>query len=139
MIKSKRLFDSLIYFIRYDGPTLTIGTDEFPTAILDTLIQKNGLVIWENQGTFKLIPTPVIHNIWLASDASDQIKKEYPRTEVPHGLNTVSWNQGLPISPVMARNFLSIPHEIRNGFADADTPTQATSEDQADDPKSNTG
>lgn len=139
MVKSKRLFDSLIYFIRYDGSTLTVGNDEFPEAVLDMLIQNNGLLIWENQGTFRLIPAPVIHNIWLASVASDQLKKEYPRAEISHGLNAVSWKQGLLISPIVARNFLTVPHEKRKGFADTNPAPEPTSEDQTDDPQTDAG
>ena len=110
-MKSKKLFDSLIYYVRYDGPTLEIGSDEFPEVVLDILIKKNGILIWENQGTYKLVPAPVLHNIWLNHEASQQIKEEYPRVEGARGLNTISWNQGLPISPLIARNFLLVPHE----------------------------
>lgn len=139
MVKSRKLFDSLIYYIRYDGPVLKIGSDEFPAVVLELLVHKNGLVIWENQGTFKLIPAPVLHNILLTCGASHQLKKEYPRTGVSKGLNTISWGQGQPISPVIARNFLLVPHEERKSFADPDAATKATSEDQTDDPQPDTG
>ena len=139
MVKSRKLFDSLIYYIQYDGPILRVGSDEFPSVVLETLVHKNGLAIWENQGTFKLISAPILHNILLTCGASQQLKEEYPRTGVPRGLNTISWSQGQPISPVIARNFLLVPHEERKSFADPDAATKAASEDQADDPKSNAG
>lgn len=135
MIKSKKLFESFIYFIRYDGPfPLKVGSKELPDTVLDILIKKNGIVIWENQGIFKLIPVTILHNIWLTCGTSQQLKKGYPRMTPPSGLNEISFSQGIIIPPAIVKNLLLIPYEKRNGFSDPDSTAHSTSENQTNNP-----
>ncbi len=128
MIKSKKLFDTLIYFIRSERSVLRVGQGEFPDAILDILIKKDGIVIWENQGIFKLISAPILHNIWLTREASQQLKKGYTRIEGPGNLEEISWGQGILISPTIVKNILLVPCEKRNGFSNSDPTAQPAKE-----------
>jgi hypothetical protein len=104
MIKSQTVFKISGYFIRYDGLNLPIsdkelpGKKELPVVILLALVNHKGILIWENQGVFKLIPEQVLRNAKLNHEASRQLKKEYPRTKKLDSLKTISWEQGVPVT-----------------------------------------
>lgn len=134
MVKSKKLFEPLIYFIRHDSQILRVGGEELPNAILEMLIKKNGIVIWENQGTFALISAPILHNVWLTYGTSHKIKKEYPLAGCPHNLKEIAWKQGIILTSTIVNNLLLIPNEKRNGFPDPKPATNTTGKNQADQP-----
>ncbi len=131
MIESKRLFKVLIYRVRHNGPTLRAGNDELSDIILDLLVREKGIVIWENQGVFRLISAPILRNLELTRKASHQIKKDYHRIAGSNGLEEISWNQGIAISPVIVQNLPLVPREE---LSDTKADTATASNQQATKP-----
>ncbi len=135
MVKSRKCFAPYIYYLRYDRYTLKVGTEEFPDKVLTTLCdRKDGLVIWENQGAFKLIPAAILLNLLHARHASQQIKESYPRAVGPQSLNEITWSQGLPIAATIAGHLLLTPCKEPNELDDTNSDTGPAGEDQPDHP-----
>lgn len=126
-IESQTLFEISGYFIRHDGPFLRIDSEEFSEAILDILVENKSIVIWENQGSFKLIPTQILQNIQLVYGVSQQLAKEYPRTQRYDNLRVISWEQGITIPPQ-----LLAACEKRHELSNTDTSADPTTESQSD-------
>ena len=129
MIKSNILHKPLIYFVRCTGLILQIADTTLSGAMLDTLHDKNGIVIWENQGMFKLIPVLVLWNVLMEYKFTQQLKAQYPRTTV--NFVAIHWNQGIDISPKVVESLLASQEEC-SGLTDTEGKTPTTCENQAD-------
>lgn len=131
-VKSETSFETFIYYLRHDNLTLQIDNKIFPDKILNLLIKRNGVLIWEAQGAFKLIPAPILCNLILNYNASQQLKKEYPRTKEPDGFTTIVWNQGISLSPAAADVLLLAACKERYELCEPDTTTDPTTEGKSD-------
>lgn len=140
MVKSRKCFEPYIYYVRYDRPTLRVGTEEFPDKVLTILCdRKDGLIIWENQGTFKLIPAGVLLNLSQARLASQKLAKSYPLVKGPRSLSEITWDQGVPITPTVVEHLLLTPCDATDESTEPDTPAETNGEDQPDQPELETG
>lgn len=134
MIKAETFYYPHICFIRYNGLTLQIGDKHFPIWILKTLIKANGIIIWENQGAFRLIPNPILCNLKTQYENAQSLVAVYPRIKPPNDLNKILWEQGEPISSKIVEYLLSTSHEESDSPSGSDPTTQSTSEDQTNQP-----
>ena len=129
MIESKTYFKSIAYFIRCNKTLLQLGEKgKLSIHALKALLERNGIIIWENQGIFKLIPNSILRNVWTNFNAAQQIKENYPLTTEPRKLKEISWNQGIPISPIVVKNLLIIDNS-GNESSNTDTATRSDSKD----------
>lgn len=121
MIKSTASLETFIYFVRCDEQILRIGSNIFPISILNRLVEKHGIVIWEAQGAFKLISTPILFNMILSYNTAQQLKKEYPRTRGLNDLRTIDWNQGISIPSAAVESLLLTAHNSSDDFINTDS------------------
>lgn len=131
-VKSETFFEVPIYFVRGHDLVLRIGSNDLPTKILNSLIERNGIIIWEVQGTFRLVPAPILCNILLNYHASQQLKKEYPRTKGLDGFTTIVWDQGISIPSAAVEILLLAARDHSDEFSKADTPANPTTKGQPD-------
>ncbi len=117
------------FFIRRDGPTLRIGEDVLPVKVIDTLRWIDGFILWERQGMFRIIPAPVIANLVSNYETARSIRAMYPRARPPAGLNTISWEQGIVISPPVANTLMSSSGKEGDGLGNTNTAADTTGKD----------
>jgi hypothetical protein len=134
MIKSGQFCRPLIYFIQCDTPILRMASVEFLLTTLDTLVNQNGIIIWERQGTYRLFTTSILRNAQLTCEASQQIKKNYSRITGASSLREISWLQGICIPSVIVQNLLLIPREECNSFSNPNSTANTTGKDQTNKP-----
>lgn len=80
-------------FIKQDGPELT----DLVYEVLTGLRLNDVILIWENQGRFRVISPAVIHNAWMATLSSIEQKTFNPRhVAFP---SPICWTQGVDITP----------------------------------------
>ena len=133
-MKPREIFDSFIYFTQCDRLVLEMGSKEFPVAVLQMLLKRNGVLIWENQGSFKLIPSPVLRNLMMHYETARKLDAVYPRIKPSTHMNKITWEQGITISPTVVKALLLTPHKGSDGLSEPDPATNPTGEDQADKP-----
>jgi len=142
-MKVQTFFKPVICLVQHNSSTLAIDTQIDDPRMLDsilyTLIKKNGIVIWENQGRFKLIILHIIQNALETYKISQQLKYEYPRTAGSAILNKITWEQGIDVSSEAVKELLSIPTDSSDDPGDSDAPTDTAGKDQTKKPQSNTG
>lgn len=128
MIKSMSIFEPHIYFIQHDKLILRVGSKKFPRPVLLSLINLKALLIWKNQGSFRLIPASVLCNLQTSGEVTEQIKKEYPRYEPLTSLDEITWDQGEPITLAVVKILLTAckkRYELRNPDTAADPTTES--------------
>ena len=127
----KHLFEPLLYHIRCNKGYLVIGDMGIPITTLALLVEKNGMIIWENQGFFKLIPNSVLRNLRTRYENARSIAAVYSRVKPPKGLTEINWNQGIDIPSAVAKVLLTAckkRYELRK----PDTTTDPTTEGKSD-------
>lgn len=132
MIKSGKTLEPYIHFIRHNQPVLQIGTTEFPQIVLDIVVNELGIIIWENQGSFKIISYYVLRNAQLHYETLQQLKKEYPRTTKPSSLIEITWGQGISISSDAFKVLFLTPCNHSDELSKTDTPTDPATKGQPD-------
>ena len=138
-MKPNNFYVPYIYFLRSTQRVIQIGK-ELPTRIVQLLLaDKSGILIWENQGSFIVIPNSILHNLKTHYEIARSLNAMYPRMKSPKNLNTISWEQGHFISPAAAKVLLLTPNDNSDDLSNSDTPTDAAGKDQANKPQSNTG
>ena len=125
MIKSMSIFGPHIYFIQHDKLILRVGSKKFPRTVLLSLIGLKALLIWKNQGSFRLIPASILSNLQASCEVTEQIKKEFPRYEPLTRLNEITWDQGLPITLTVVKTLLTACKK-RYELCETNTPTDPT-------------
>lgn len=86
----------LIYFVEDNDPELNLSA-----VILARLSNNNAVIIWKNQGAFKLITSARIHNHWMAVQTIARQKKFNPRNTPPKF--PFFWSSGIQISPQVVK------------------------------------
>jgi len=132
MLISKKIYRPIIYFFQHNASILPIGNDGLPPTIVATLIDEHGIIIWKNQGMFRLISNTVIHNLKTDYETARSLNALYPRMKVPAHLNEISWNQGIPISPEIVKILLSTTGKKSDSFGDSDASTETANKDHTD-------
>lgn len=89
MIKYTR---PLIHFVEDNGPELNLSL-----IVLTRLSSNNAVIIWKNQGAFRIIPPHRIHNHWANIQCGIKQKEFYSRNQIP--TLPFYWEQGIDISP----------------------------------------
>ena len=124
MTKPNTIFCPRILFVCANDPILWL---QWTTPVLT---DPGGLVIWARSGLFRLIPNTVIRNAERARNIEVQVKENFPCTIPVYG-GRISWDQGIPISPLVVRQLLC---EKSESFSDSDSATESTDKDEADQP-----
>ena len=127
MIKSMSIFGPHIYFIQHDKLVLRVGSRKFPETVLLSLINLKAVLIWKNQGSFRLIPASVLCNLQASCETAAQIKKEFPRYKPLTSLDEITWDQGLPITLTVVKTLLTAckkRYELCDSNATADSTTE---------------
>lgn len=132
MIESGKNLEPYIHFIRHNRPVLRVGTTEFPRTVLDIVVNELGVIIWENQGSFKIISYYVLRNTQMYCETSQRLGKEYPRTTKLDRLSEITWEQGIFISSDAFKALFLAPRDSGNELGNTDTPTDSTTEGQSD-------
>jgi len=132
MIKSGKTLEPYIHFIRYDRSVLRVGTIEFPRAVLDTVVDELGVIIWENQGSFRILSYYVLRNTQLHCETSQQLEKEYPRTTKPKSLIEITWAHGIPISSDAVMALFLNSRDSGDKLGNTDTAPDPTTKGQPD-------
>lgn len=83
----------LIYFVEHNGLELT----GLPFTVLSRLSINGAVIIWKNQGAFRLVPHAIIYNNWAATQLAVKQREFFPRSEKIAA--PVNWSQGFDISP----------------------------------------
>ncbi len=68
-------------------------------------------VLWENQGTSRLIPASVVQNAHREIKDANERKKHYPVSRVRGSIGRITWEQGVPISPLAIQALLAAARE----------------------------
>lgn len=126
-IKSRMSYDASIYFIRGDKLVLTVGV-ELSTTALRLLVAKDGVLIWEHHGSYKLIPTAILRNIITRYETARAISASYPRIKPPKDLMLIDWNQGWYVKPEIAEALLLVPRNHSDELGNTDSTTNPTTE-----------
>lgn len=131
MLESGKFYRPTIFFVQHNEMFLKVG-GELPTKILHTLIEINGVIIWENQGVFRLVPSHILRNLITQYETARSLNALYPRTKFPDNLLNITWDQGINISTVCEtiKALLSTEESLGN----SDTATDPTGEDHTDQP-----
>ena len=131
MIKpdKNKLYKPTVYFIRCHGPVLRVGGD-LPVAIFHLLINTKGVIIWEQQGRFKIIPPVILSNLARQYEAARSIGALYPRITPPTALTEIQWDQGTDIY----YNTVMVLLTTENCLGESDTTTDTTGKDHPDQP-----
>lgn len=137
-MKSGKFYKPLIYFVRYNGLVLSVG-EQIPGRVVIALIEKGGIVIWENQGSFRLIASPILRNLVSHYEAARSRAILYPRIKPPATLNELSWEQGIDVSLKTAESLLSVPHEDGDELSNPNTATESHGGYSSDKPQLNAG
>lgn len=106
-----KLYKLHIHYTRSNTRILKLGSAELPTSAVQNLLANGGVLIWENQGSFKIVPNLVLHNMKLRYETARSIDALYPRTKPSAKLNEISWEQGIAISPAVVKALLLTPGE----------------------------
>lgn len=125
MTKSMSIFGPHIYFIQHDKLILRVGGKKFPRPVLLSLINLKAVLIWKNQGSFRLIPTSVLCNIQTSCEITEQLKDEFPRYKPLSNLEEITWDQGEPVTLAVVKALLTSCKE-RHELRDANTPADPT-------------
>ncbi len=115
-----------MYHIRCDKSILTTEDVAAFRLTLAELLEEDGVIIWENQGAFRLIFSSVIRNCEICYEVAEKIGVLYPRAKAAGALRRITWEQGVPISKVIIENLL---HEETDDLGDTDSTADTTSED----------
>jgi len=134
-MKPNNFYTPYIYFLQCTKRVIQIGK-ELPTRVVVQLLlaDKSGILIWENQGSFKIIPNSILRNLKTHYENTRSLSAMYPRIRPPKNLNTISWEQGYYILPEVAKLLLSIPDNRGDDFSEPNTTPDTTGEDKANKP-----
>lgn len=94
--------------------------------ILGKLITEGGVILWENEGMFRLISNPVIINATICRKVGQAIEVMYPRTGSLDTRGHISWEQGIDLSSELVRGLLG---EETDNLDDTDSATKPASKD----------
>ncbi len=126
----------LIYYVHFDGPVLFMGEPEIVDRILTRLVNEiNGVLIWENQGAYRLIPATVLFNLFTNREFLRRQMEHYPRITVSPDLSEITWNQGIAISPTVVEHLLLAPCDSSDESGKSDSATEPTVENHTDEPQ----
>lgn len=81
----------LIYFVEHNDSELEVSLD-----VLTILSSNAAVIIWKNQGAFKLFSQGKIHHHWARAQTAIKQMKFYSRNNPPR--NPFVWGHGLDIS-----------------------------------------
>lgn len=125
------LSEYVLYFhlINCGKPVLKIGSEELSGKLAIEIMERDSIIIWENQGMFKLIPNSILRNLKTQYENARRIDALYPRIEPPIGLNKISWDQGISIPEAVVQILLS-----KEKFGDTKSTAESTSENQTEQP-----
>ncbi len=115
-----------MYHIRCDKSILTTEDVAAFRLTLAELLEENGVIIWENQGAFRLIFSSVIRNCEICHEVAEKIRALYPRVNVAGALRNITWEQGVPIPKAIVENLL---HKETDDLSDTDSTTDAAGKD----------
>lgn len=131
MIRSNKFYESFIYFLHCNNSVLQLGSIELPTTDFLTLLEKSGVLIWENQGTFAIFAPPILQNIKIRYENARSIEAAYPRIKPPKGLTDLLWDQGTRISPTTVSILLAACNHS-DELSKTDTPADPATKGQPD-------
>lgn len=57
-----KIFNTYIVVVDWDRLTLPIGGTHLPISVLETIVAKQGMLIWDSEGIQGLIPLEIIEN-----------------------------------------------------------------------------
>jgi len=86
-----------VLYIEHDHPELDVLT----LADMDELRTWKAVIVWKCRGAYKLIPATVLYNNYTATQAMTLVGTYCPRATTTRIL--ISWDQGINISPEVAR------------------------------------
>ncbi len=131
MIESGKINEIAVYYLLAHNTEVHIGDGFISGETLQTLFNKYGIIIWENQGQFVLIPPAIIGNAWKCWNATQIIRENYSRAEVP--AVEITWKQGHRIDRQVAMFLLTASKEY-DRLSNTNSASDPPSEDQADKP-----
>lgn len=120
-------YKPIFCFVKQDGPELT----DLVLYALTMLHHNTAMIIWENQGQFRIFSLSIIHNAWMAALSSANQKKFNQRHVAFPSL--INWAQGVDITPEVV-NILRA-REGRDSSGGSDTEANTPAEDQAENPE----
>lgn len=114
-----------ICYVQADIPALGVSPEL--TALL--VCGVDGILLWENQGSFRLIPTAILQNIH--STYQDMLAQAALNPRAMFAEPTIQWDQGTPISAEAVRVLLRACNSSDDSV-ETDTTTDTPGEDQPD-------
>ena len=101
-MENAKMYNLRFVLVAGNGTFLTVGGD-IPAEIVADVIDNGGVLIWENQGQFRLIPNSILRNVKIQYKNARRLVTFFPRGTPRKNLNQISWVQGVAISPTVVR------------------------------------
>ena len=105
------------------------STGELPIQVLFSLHANKGVILWSNQGLHRLIPASIVHNAYCAYCIARELEKgfgTYHQIEAPASLKEISWDQGIEVTPELARHLMSATQDTDESVESESSPDTAT-------------
>ena len=110
-MKPETMYDTTVYFARTNDATLTVGSvgkNFIEGTALQELSEHRGIILWECNGLFRIIPINIICNVLQLWESVQRLREYYPRLECPR--IEFTWSQGIDVSDqVVKRIWFSSP------------------------------
>ena len=127
---STKKFFMHFYYRKLDGPEFSINI--IPKLDMDWILLHEAVLIWENQGAFKLIPWAVLKNTEIGYKETKKAGAQYPHYPNYLPIDIINWTAGHELSIAAAWCLLS--DDASDELTNPNTAPESHGEDKPDQP-----
>lgn len=110
MPETKKFYNPNVYYLRHDAVDTLIVGKSLSVEDLSKIVTLDCVFIWDNQGLYRLIPTPVLRNAWIEHHGIEQYSEVFQRKASSVGQSGIRWSQGVDVpQEVVAALLSSLP------------------------------